>query len=129
MKPYQLLGLPYRLGAIPDIHKAGDCYTISRDVLKSYGINSPEPTREWYRRLRRQDFDVFSEELEKYCSVVTAAKIGVIALVKAQKGYGLATYWEEGWISFVDQEVRWSQLESLVVEQFYYPMKHNFVTH
>tara|TARA_R100001443_G_C3328232_1_gene171729 strand:- start:77 stop:448 length:372 start_codon:yes stop_codon:yes gene_type:complete len=123
VKPLHLIGLPYRLGAIPDIHKAGDCYTITRDVLKSYGIDTPEPTREWYRRLRRGDFDVFSEELEKYCSVVTTAKIGVIALIKAEKGYGLATYWEAGWISFVDQEARWSHLEGLEVVRLYYPTK------
>ncbi len=123
MKPLHLIGLPYRLGAIPDIHKAGDCYTITRDVLKSYGIDTPEPTREWYRRLRRGDFDVFLEELEKYCSVVTTAKIGVIALIKAEKGYGLATYWEAGWISFVDQEARWSHLEGLEVVRLYYPTK------
>tara|TARA_R100000664_G_C2755698_1_gene143449 strand:+ start:736 stop:1107 length:372 start_codon:yes stop_codon:yes gene_type:complete len=123
VKPLHLIGLPYRLGAIPDIHKAGDCYTITRDVLKSYGIDTPEPTREWYRRLRRGDFDVFLEELEKYCSVVTTAKIGVIALIKAEKGYGLATYWEAGWISFVDQEARWSHLEGLEVVRLYYPTK------
>ena len=45
MKPLEIIGLPYRLGAVPDIHKAGDCYTITRDILKSYGFNSPEPTR------------------------------------------------------------------------------------
>jgi hypothetical protein len=123
MKPLEIIGLPYRLGAVPDIHKAGDCYTITRDILKSYGFNSPEPTREWYRRLRRGDFDVFAEELEKYCSVVTTAKIGVIALVKAEKGYGLANYWEAGWISFVEKEARWSPIEALEVERLYFPTK------
>ena len=29
MKPLEIIGLPYRLGAVPDIHKAGDCYTIT----------------------------------------------------------------------------------------------------
>ena len=123
MKPIEIIGLPYRLGAVPDIHKAGDCYTITRDILKSYGFNSPEPTREWYRRLRRGDFNVFEEQLVKYCSLVEEAKIGVIALVKADKGYGLATYWEEGWISFVNQEARWSPIEALEVVRLYYPLK------
>ena len=49
MKPHQLIGLPYRLGADPARHKAGDCLSLCKTVLKSYGISSPEPKREWYR--------------------------------------------------------------------------------
>ena len=129
MKPYQLLGLPYRLGAEPDKHKAGDCLSITRTVIKSYGIDFPDTQRDWYRRLRRKDQGVFKEELSKWGTLVTTAKIGVVGLCLGKDSYALAVYWKNGWISFVDQEVRWSQLESLVVEQFYYPMKHNFVTH
>ena len=44
-----LLGLPYRLGANPDDHKAADCVSLAREVLKNYGIESPVPTRDWYR--------------------------------------------------------------------------------
>ena len=59
MKPHQLIGLPYRLGADPVKHHAVDCLSLARTVLKHYGINSPEPTRDWYRRVRKKDFDIF----------------------------------------------------------------------
>ena len=63
MRPDQLIGLPYRLGADPEKHGAGDCLSLCRTVLKSYGISSPEPERSWYRRLKKKDYSIFFEEL------------------------------------------------------------------
>ena len=127
MKPYRLIGLPYRLGAEPDKHNAGDCLSITRTVIRSYGIKFPDARKEWYRRLRRKDYEVFRDELKKWGTLTTTAKIGVVALCKAEKGYGLAVYWQNGWISFVNQEAKWSPLEGLEVQELYYPMKQNFV--
>ena len=56
MKPHQLIGLRYKLGADPVKHHAADCVSLARTVLKYYGITSPEPTREWYKRVKRKDF-------------------------------------------------------------------------
>ena len=39
MRPDQLIGLPYRLGADPKKHKAGDCLSLCRTVLTHYGIS------------------------------------------------------------------------------------------
>ena len=128
MKPHQLLGIPYRLGAEPDKHKDGDCLTITRTVINSYGINFPPTQRNWYRRLRRKDQGVFKEELSKWGMLVTTAKIGVVALCSSKDSYALAVYWEGGWISFVAQEAKSSPLEGLGVQELYYPMKQNFVT-
>ena len=55
MEPWQLIGMPYRLGADPVRHGKADCVSLARTVLHSFGIDSPEPTRDWYRRLRRGD--------------------------------------------------------------------------
>ena len=62
----KLIGLPYRLGANPEKHNAADCLTLARAVLHHYGIATPEPTRDWYRRLHRKDYSIFEEELEKW---------------------------------------------------------------
>tara|TARA_R100001443_G_scaffold30050_1_gene43571 strand:+ start:656 stop:1027 length:372 start_codon:yes stop_codon:yes gene_type:complete len=123
VKTAMLLGLPYRLGATPDKHKAADCVSLSREVLKNYGIKSPMPTRDWYRRMRKKDYEVFPDELKKWGTLTTTAKIGVVALCKAEKGYALAVYWERGWLSFADKMVRWSPLKGLAVLELYCPMK------
>ena len=128
MKPHQLLGISYRIGADPVKHNAADCLSLTRTVLSSYGIKSPEPTRDWYRRFRRKDQAIFKEELRKWGMLVTTAKIGVVALCLGKDSYALAVYWEGGWISFVDQEAKWTPLEGLEVQELYYPMKQNFVT-
>ena len=44
MKPYKLIGLPYRLGADPIKNHAVDCLSLARTVLKYYGIKSQAPT-------------------------------------------------------------------------------------
>ena len=56
LKPYELIGLEYRLGSDPVKHGTGDCLSLCRTVLKHYGIASPEPKRDWYRRLKRKDY-------------------------------------------------------------------------
>ena len=126
MKPYQLIGLPYRLGADPEKHKAGDCLSLCRTVLKSYGISSPEPKRSWYRRLRKKDYSIFTEELNRW-GVDSPPKLGAIALCKSDDGYGMAAFYEEGWLNYQKtlegQVVIWSPLNVLMVEGCYYQRK------
>ena len=66
MTPYQLIGLPYRLGAVP---RKARCRRLPQPgaccIEAHYGIDSPAPTREWYRRLRRGDYEIFPEQLEQ----------------------------------------------------------------
>ena len=71
MKPHQLIGLPYRLGADPEKHKAGDCLSLVRTVLANYGFTVPKGERDWYRRLRKKDYSVFFEELNS-CLLYTS---------------------------------------------------------
>ena len=123
MKTALLLGLPYRLGANPDQHKAADCASLAGQVIRNYEIDFPLQNRAWYRRLRKKDYDVFRDELKKWGTLTTTANIGVVALCKAEKGYGLAVYWKGGWLSFVDKTVHWSPIEGLAVIELYYPTK------
>ena len=126
MKPYQLIGLPYRLGADPEKHKAGDCLSLCRTVLKSYGISSPDPERSWYRRLKKKDYSIFFEELNRW-GVDSPPKLGAIALCKSDDGYGMAAFYEEGWLNYQKtlggQVVIWSPLNALMVEGCYYQRK------
>ena len=126
MKPYQLIGLPYRLGADPEKHKAGDCLSLCRSVLKSYGISSPDPERSWYRRLKKKDYSIFFEELNRW-GVDSPPKLGAIALCKSDDGYGMAAYYEEGWLSYQKtlggQVVIWLPLNALMVKGCYYQRK------
>ena len=126
MKPHQLIGLPYRLGADPEKHGAGDCLSLCRTVLKSYGISSPEPERSWYRRLRKKDYSIFTEELNRW-GVDSPPKLGAIALCKSDDGYGMAAFYEEGWLSYQktlgSQVVIWLPLNVLTVEGCYYQRK------
>mgnify|MGYP003327096781 CR=1 FL=1 len=128
MKPHQLIGLPYRLGATPDKHKAADCVSLSRTVLKHYGIKSQQATRDWYRRLRKEDYSIFKEELEKWGTRTETPKIGTVSLITVTKGYGLAVYFEEGWLNISEGSgVIWSPLGALQVEEIYCPKKSNYV--
>jgi len=126
VKPHQLIGLPYRLGADPEKHKAGDCLSLCRTVLKSYGISSPDPERSWYRRLRKKDYSIFFEELNRW-GVDSPPKLGAIALCKSDDGYGMAAFYEEGWLNYQKtlggQVVIWSPLNALTVEGCYYQRK------
>ena len=123
MKPHQLIGLPYRLGADPVKHGAGDCLSLCRTVLKSYGISSPDPERSWYRRLRKKDYSIFTEELNRW-GVDSPPKLGAIALCKSENGYGMAAYYEEGWLNyqkiFENRVVVWSPLNALMAQGCYY---------
>ena len=127
MKPHQLIGLPYRLGADPIKHHAADCLSLARTVLKYYGIKSPEPTRDWYRRFRKKDYKIFKEKLERWGNETKQFNIGTVALCKSKNGFGLAVYYEEGWINCGESEVRWSPLDGLEVVESYSPQKSNYV--
>jgi cell wall-associated NlpC family hydrolase len=126
VKPHQLIGLPYRLGADPVKHGAGDCLSLCRTVLKSYGISSPDPERSWYRRLRKKDYSIFTEELNRW-GVDSPPKLGAIALCKSENGYGMAAYYEEGWLNyqkiFENRVVVWSPLNALMAHGCYYQRK------
>lgn len=129
MTPLKLVGLPYRLGADFARHGAGDCLSLARTVLRHYNINTPEPQRAWYRRLRRKDTAVFREELNRWGAVTDAPRIGVVALCQADSGFGLAVYAEDGWLSFVESEVAWSPIGALLVVECFYPQKRNCAIH
>ncbi len=126
MKPHQLIGLPYRLGADPEKHGAGDCLSLVRTVLANYGFTVPKGERDWYRRLKKKDYSIFTEELNRW-GVDSPPKLGTIALCKSDDGYGMAAYYEEGWLSYQktlgDQVVIWLPLNALMVEGCYYQRK------
>ena len=111
--------MKYRLGSDPVKHGTADCLSLAKTVLAYYGIESTEPTREWYRRLRRKDYSIFSEQLERWGTKVEKPTIGTVALCQADEGYGMAVYFEGGCLSFVESEVRWSPIENLPVVAFY----------
>ena len=126
MKPHQLIGLPYRLGADPEKHKAGDCLSLVRTVLANYGFTVPKGERDWYRRLRKKDYSIFFEELNRW-GVDSPPKLGTIALCKSDDGYGMAAFYEEGWLSYQktlgSQVVIWLPLNAHMVEGCYYQRK------
>ena len=126
MRPDQLIGLPYRLGADPVTHGAGDCLSLVRTVVANYGFTVPKGKRDWYRRLRKKDYSIFFEELNRW-GVESPPKLGAIALCKSNNGYGMAAYYEEGWLSYQkrleESVVIWSPLDNLMVEGCYYPRK------
>ena len=126
MNPYQLIGLPYRLGADPEKHGAADCLSLSRAILKWYGIDSPDPARSWYRRLRKGDYSIFEEQLELWGTKTDRLESGTVGLSRGSAdAYGLTTYFAEqpGSISFVGSEVVWSPVGALAVVKYYSPMK------
>ena len=119
MHPYELIGLPYRLGAIPEKHGAADCLSLSRAVLSFYSISTPEPERAWYRRLRKGDTAVFKEELSNWGKEITSPTLGTVALCHGPLGLGMASYFEDGWIHFSGSEAIWSPIDGLQVEGLY----------
>ena len=123
MHPYNLIGMPYRLGADPVRHGAADCLTLARAVLAYQGVESPPPNRAWYRRLRRGDTDVFRDELQRWGELASSPKLVTVALCQSEFGLGMASYFEEGWISFVGSAVQWSPSGVLQVVAYYCPMK------
>ena len=121
MNPFQLIGMPFRLGADPVKHGKTDCLSLARTVLKHYGIDSPEPTRDWYRRLRKKDYAIFKQELQKWGTRTKTPNIGTVGLAKSKQAYCLVVFFEQGWLSCNETEVRWSPLDFLPVEELYCP--------
>jgi len=126
VNPYELIGLPYRLGADPVKHGAGDCLSLVRTVLANYGFTVPKGQRDWYRRLRKKDYSVFFEELNRW-GVDSPPKLGAIALCKSHDGYGMAAYYEEGWLNYQkilgNRVVIWSPLNDLMAHGCYCQQK------
>ena len=126
MKPHELIGLKYRLGSDPVKHGTGDCLSLVRTVLDYYGFTVPKGERDWYRRLKRKDYSIFFEELNRW-GVESPPKLGTIGLCKSDDGYGMAAYYEEGWLSYrktlESQVVLWSPLEALSLAGCYFQRK------
>tara|TARA_R100000697_G_C5366848_1_gene176202 strand:+ start:164 stop:568 length:405 start_codon:yes stop_codon:yes gene_type:complete len=131
LKPHELIGLKYRLGSDPVKHGTGDCLSLVRTVLGHYGFTVPKGKRDWYRRLKRKDYSIFFEELNRW-GVESPPKLGTIGLCKSDDGYGMAAYYEEGWLSyrktFGGQVVIWCPLDNLLVEECYFQRKQICVT-
>ena len=127
MTPYDLIGRGYRLGADFVTRPEGDCLSLARAVLTYYGIESPEPQRSWYRRLRKGDTSVFPDELGRWGVVTDSLDCGVIGLCQAENGYGMAAYFEGGWISFRESVVQWSPIGLPQVVELYCPRKSSCV--
>ena len=125
MNPVELIGMKYRLGAIPSIHGKADCLSLARTVLAYQGIETPEPKRDWYRRLRRGDTNVFPEELERWGVKEELPRLGSVALCRADNGYGLAAYWSQGCLIFAGSEVVWSPIGGQAVVGYYFQRKPN----
>ena len=126
LKPYELIGLEYRLGSDPIKHGTGDCLSLVRTVLGHYGFTVPKGERNWYRKLKRKDYSIFFEELNRW-GVESPPKLGTIGLCKSDDGYGMAAFYEEGWLSYQKtlegQVVMWSPLNGLMVQGCYYQRK------
>ena len=127
MKPYQLIGLPYRLGADPVKHHAADCLTLALRFLEHYDIKTPIPKRDWYRRLRRHDYSVFEEQLNLWGVRTNRVELGTVALCPIEERFGLAVYYEKGWINCKESGVCWRPIDGLRVHACYYPLSSNFV--
>jgi len=115
--------MKYRLGADPERHGKADCLSLSRYILSTYGIGTPQAERSWYRRLRKKDYSIFKEQLELWGTQTTDIRVGTVALCQAEEGVGLATFIDDypGWLSFIGTEVVWSQVEALNIENLYCP--------
>ena len=125
MTPYDLIGRGYRLGADFVTRPEGDCLSLARAVLAYHGVETPAPQRSWYRRLRKGDTAVFRDELERWGEETTDLKCGVVALCQAENGYGMATWFEDGWIGYVESVVRWSPIGVPQVVALYCQRKSN----
>ena len=124
IQPHQLVGMPYRLGADPERHGMVDCLSLARAVLKWQGIETPNPSRQWYRRLRRGDHAIFREQLMQWGIEITEPRMdGTVALCESENGFGMAVYWEWGFLHCLSKEVRWSPASQLQVVALYCPQK------
>ena len=117
--PHDLLGMEYRLGAVPEKHNAADCLTLAKAVLAWHGIESPPAQRSWYRRLRRGDTAVFEEELSRWGNVIDSPTLGTVAICQSDFGLGMASYFDYGWLHFGESVVRWSPIDGLPVVACY----------
>ena len=125
--PYDLIGYPYRLGASPEKHGAADCLTLAKAVLAWQGIETPAGQRAWYRRLRQGDTSIFAEELSRWGHQIDSPRLGTVALCQSDCGLGMASFFEDGWISFVGSAVHWSPSSALQVVACYCPMNLTYV--
>lgn len=121
IEPYRLIGLPYRLGANPEKHGAADCLSMSRAVLDWYGIETPNPTRHWYRRLKKGDYLVFRDELERWGTEKKVAKLGTVGLGQGSAfSCGLVVFYENGWLHFNhESKISWVPLSALIPVALY----------
>ena len=121
IEPTELIGLPFRLGANPEKHGAADCLSMSKAVLHWCGIDSPEPTRSWYRRLKRKDYVIFREELERWGVEVSTAKLGTVGLGQGTaNSCGLVVFYENGWLHFNhESKISWAPLSVLIPVALY----------
>ena len=115
------------MGADPEKNGAVDCLHLAKTVLANYGIKTPDPSRSWYRKFRKGEYQIFKEELERWGNETKQFTIGTVALCKSKYGFGLAVYYEEGWINCGESGVRWSPLNGLEVVESYCPQKSNYV--
>ena len=127
LKPYELIGKKYRLGSNFLEHGTGDCLSLVQTVLANYGFTVPKAKRDWYRRLRRKDYSIFFEELNRW-GVDSPPKLGTIALCLGNGNcLGMAAFYEEGWLSFQKtlegQVVIWSPIEALMLEGCFFQRK------
>ena len=111
------------------IHHGIDIIEKSRikKIYQKYGIKFLKREKEWYRRYLRKDFSIFKEVFDKWGNETKDINIGTVALCKSNNGFGLAVYYEKGWISCGESEVRWSPLNALEVVGCYSPQKSNYV--
>jgi hypothetical protein len=121
MEPHQLIGMPFRYGADPVLHRATDCIGLARTVLAHEGIWFPVGKRSWYARLAKGDWNVFPEQLELWGRKVETPRVGSVGLCEAPaNGLGLAVWWSQGWLNYgTDATVRWSPREGLAVIAVY----------
>ena len=119
-EPYRLIGLPYRLGAVPEKHGAADCLSLAMAVQAWHGVEMPVPQRSWYRRLLRKDFSIFQEQLELWGEETDAAKVGTLGLIHSvDSSFGLASFYEGGWLQFKDHRVTWIPCSALTPVALY----------
>ena len=111
--------MQYRLGSNPEQHGTADCLSLARAVLAYQGIKTPEPKRDWYRRLKRGDTNVFPEELERWGVQIAEPLPGAVALCEADNGYGLAAYCLDGWLHFAGESAQWTPVGGLPVIALY----------
>tara|TARA_E500000331_G_scaffold302643_1_gene304685 strand:- start:7709 stop:8092 length:384 start_codon:yes stop_codon:yes gene_type:complete len=127
VRPDQLIGLPYRLGSDPIKHGSADCLSLCRVVLAYDGYIVPTGEREWYRRLRKKDYSVFEDELNRW-GIESPPRLGSIALCLGNdNSLALAAYYLNGWLSFKktfgELAVSWSPLNGLMVKGCYFQRK------